>query len=313
MTNKKRIITIFILIVIGVIVFLILSPKKKTTSTVKNIGVPNDVQRSEGELIKQALSVTIKLLSTASLPIPDIYNGCSGSTINKINFCGNLKASGGYDIGGNFACNIPYSACKAACTAGCIACKIIPLIKCGKPCDSCPKGCKTVYDACSKATKVTWSVNVLYTSGLGNTMDVLNFESFSIDKEENRYLITMRIPVKSSPMVNVDIRTTAEIGNYQGNIGLGNLKIIIPMELYYDCVTKQTTLKKLNLLKVEGINLAFHFAPTISGKLKDSIYSLAKGKLESVVKNVLQTKLTPIFEKLITNQLLPQLQLNINC
>ncbi len=318
MDNKKVILTIVIFVLIVVIVFLILSPRESRNLQPlkkKEPYVGDDISGIK-ELVKQSLKITIKLLSTMSTPIPDVYHNCSGSTINKINFCGNLKASGGYDIGGSFVCKATYSTCDTGCTIACGLCKITPFVKCGTPCNTCPKNCKSVYDSCTGALKVNWSVNILYAFDLGNTMDILDFESFTIDKsinDTNKYEITMRVPVKSSPSVNIDIRTTASIGNYQGNIGLGNLKIVIPLKLYYDCISKQTTLKKLNQLEVGGINLAFNFATSVSGKLKEAIYALAKDKLENAVKNVLQTKLTPLFEKLITNEFLPRLQLGISC
>ena len=122
----------------------------------------------------------------------------------------------------------------------------------------------------------------------------------------------MKLVVAASPKANVDIRTTAEIGNYKGNVGLGNLKITVPLELVYSCNSGNVFFRKLDKLQIDGIDLKFEFT-TIEGKLKEQIYKLAKGNIESTLRDTLQDKLTSLFNDFIKSEFIPKLQLNIPC
>jgi hypothetical protein len=143
-------------------------------------------------------------------------------------------------------------------------------------------------------------------------MSIADFQSFSLSESLGTQVMKMQFVVAASPKANIDIRTTGEIGNYQGNVGLGNLKITVPLELAYSCETGQVSLNKLDKLQIDGIDLKFEFT-TISGKLKEQIYKLAKGTIESTLRDTLQDKLTTLFRDFIKTELLPRLKLPIVC
>lgn len=305
--------TVLLAVVIAVVLFLVLQnvAKKSKQKTETPLGVDsNDVYN----VVRDAFNSLIQFISTVDIRIPDLYQGCSGSTINQLQFCGNLKYSGTVEVGGSVACSIPYNTCRAGCTAACLPCHLIPFVSCKVPCTDCPNACKRAFEACSGATKAEWSVNVLEAFDIGNTFRVTSFDSFFLNKNDtnNEYDIGVTATVAASPLANVDIRTTANLGNYKGTVGLGNLKIKIPIAFTYNCTTKQTTLKKLDTLQIDGVNVQFRFSG-MSDIIRKAIYSVAKGKIDSTIKDVLQDKLTSLFKDFIESDLLPRLQLNISC
>ena len=226
-----------------------------------------------------------------------------------------MKYSGTIEIGGSAACSIPYNACKAGCQVACIPCHIIPFVSCKVPCTDCPNACKRVFDACSGATKAEWSVNVLEVSNLANTFSVTEFDTFDLEKNAstNSYDVPVKLVVTTTPKANVDIRTTASLGNYQGDVTLGNLKVTIPLTLHYDCTSQRTTLKKLDKLEVQGVDVKFEFGG-LSDIIKKEIYKLAKSKIDNTIKEKLEDQLTSLFKDFIQSQILSALPpLNITC
>jgi hypothetical protein len=299
-TTAIIIIAVFLALLIGLILWFVLGLKPKPIPT-GSLGGPDIVGAIQFGLQK--------LVETLSKNNVSIDTGCSGSNVNILNFCNDkVKASGSLDIGGSAACSIPYQSCKAACTVACGACRVVPFVGCGKPCDDCPKACQAVYDACSNQTRVEWSVNVLEVGDLANTMTILPLDSFSARTRQGKHILSAKIPVTLKPYANIDVRTTGTVGNYQGRVGFGNLKFVVGMEFLYDCATKQATLRNMDPIQISGMNLDFAFANSFVGALKNALYSLAKSKIESAVTDVLQDKLTSLFQSWIQSELLPQLQ-----
>lgn len=296
--------SVLLAVVIALILFFVLRPKAT--------GVLATATDEIRDLVKNTFNTVLKIVSSVPLPLPDLYGGCSGSTINRLKFCGNLKYSGSFDVGGSVACSLPYNACRAGCTVLCEPCHLIPFVSCKVPCTDCPNACKRVFDKCNEGTKAEWSVNVLEAFDIGNTMSIADFSEFSLRKSLGTYILKMQLVVAASPKANVDIRTTAEIGNFQGNVDLGNLKITVPLELVYACNTGDMLFRKLDKLQIDGIDLHFEFT-TIEGKLKEQIYKLAKGNIENTLRDTLQDKLTSLFKDFIKSELLPRLKLNIPC
>jgi hypothetical protein len=302
------IVLILIVIVFGVLFFI------QLPNTTKSI-----LRSESGEVrdfIQDSLQLAIQTASKYNVPLPDLYNGCSGSTINKLRFCGNLKMSDSYNVGGNQVCEVPKQACRAGCAIGCTACKIIPFVSCRGPCNDCYNGCQTVYDKCAGALKVTWSVNVLEVSHLADTMHVDQLESFALrfDAKTNQYKIPMRIHLTVSPLANVDIRVTTGLANYQGDVSLGTLQVILPLELYYDCQTKRVGLQQLEKLTVSGVSLGFASVASLSAiVIKSIINSTVKSKLDTAVQNAIASKLNEFFETFMRSEFVPKLQLNITC
>ncbi len=299
--------TLLLAALIAVILFFVLQSKSKSKNALT-------AESSEiRDTVLKSFNSIIRLISTTNVAIPDLYTGCGGSTINRLKFCGNVKYGGTIDVGGSALCSIPYNACRAGCTAACIPCHIIPFVSCDTPCKKCPEACKKVYDICSGGTNAEWSVNVLEVFDLGNTFRVEDLHSFTLDKNETSgYDLGMKLVVRTTPKAQVDIRTTAGLGNYKGNVGLGNLKITVPVELTYNCTTKQTTLKKLDEVQVEGVDVHFEFS-SLNDVIKKQIYKLAKSKIDDTIKDKLQDKLTSFFKDFIQTELLSRLQLNLNC
>ncbi len=305
------VLSVALVIFIALILVFTLKPKKpkKPTESEALKNTSSEVR----DFIKEGFNGLIKLMSSIPVPIPDLYSGCSGSTINRIKFCGNLKYSGTIDVGGSVACSIPYNACRAGCQAACIPCHFIPFVSCKVPCTDCPNACKRVYDACSGGTKAEWSVNVLEAFDIGNTMTISDFESFSLDQNTTGgYDVTMKLVVATSPSANIDVRTTASLGNYKGNVKLGNLKVTIPVQLQYNCRSRQTTLKKFDKLQVQGVDVQFNL-PEIADVIRRAIFSVAKSKIDDTLKSTLEDKLTSLFSDFIRTELLPKLQLGIPC
>ena len=301
------VILVLLLVGIGISIYFVVRPKRSML-----FRTAYDAQIAG--LIQTTMRVVLQIMTSTNAPIPDVYDGCSGSTVNRIRFCNHLRETGGFDVGGSVACGLPFQACRSACDTACTACHFVPFISCTTPCKTCPHACQEVYDQCSQTLKVKWGVNVIDAYDIGNTMNVKDFETFSIEPstEENKHVISIRLPVEASPSVTVDVRSTGQIFTYSGRISLGNLKIIVPIDLYYDCATKGISLKELKNLEVSGVNLNFGKVVT-EASLRNAIIAIAKPKLESVVTNVLQDKLTPLFKTFIQDQFLPRLQINVPC
>lgn len=269
---------------------------------------PTPVERQIKNVIRENLQTLIEFLWLRNPSIPDLYPGCSDSTIRRFRFCGNVKASGSYSIGGTLSgCDVPYGACRAACTLACTSCHIIPFVSCGGPCNDCPEKCRLIREICIGGSAVSWSVNVLEVFMNANEpLQLLDFDTPSIKPNTNQYILSMKLPFEIRPYANVDVRTTGEVGNFQGTVGLGTLRILISMTLLYDCVTKSISLKDFHL-DVSGIDLDFSFSNSFSDRLKSALYSLAKGAIESAVKSEMEKKLSDFFRDFIQKEFLPKL------
>ncbi len=301
------VIVVVLLIVVGVVLMSKKARQSKTVQTSLNSDVAN--------AIRNTLDTVIKFVSSTNFPVPDVFTECVNSTVNRLRFCGGIKYSGSIDIGGVAVCDLPRFSCRSACSLPCTACHLIPFISCKTPCTTCPQACDEIYNECAGALKAKWTVNVVEVFDIANTMSLqdLDFETFTLQKVENSYVISARIPIKVSPSIKVDVSTTGGIGNYQGAVKLGNLKIVVPIEFAFDCETKKTTLKELKKLEVSGINLSLD-TMSITAKLKELVFKLVKSNIENTIRDVLQDKLTDIFRTFIQSEFIPRFPvLDIPC